>query len=147
MILCNRNYKDDALLSVEDINGIACCPNCKKPAICHGKSVYYRALYWALSDDTGVSSKTLARHMMEYPQRSFSMPPSDADDRGRCIRLLELVPEWIPRLPELVRETKPQEGIVINSSGVHTQTNGWATQIPLIIKEGNLNATDNTTAT
>ena len=42
-------------------------------------------------------------------------------DLRRCIRLLELIPEWLPRLQEMVKydapETKPQ-GIVIGGSGI-----------------------------
>lgn len=135
MKLCNRDYSEGSMLTAKLVKGVPTCPNCEKPTGCHGKSIEQRALFWALSGDTGVSSETLARHMTGEPHSGFSSPPSDASDRGRCIRLLELIPEWIPRLQELARE-KPTEGIVINSSGLHTQTNGWAEQIPLIIKEG-----------
>lgn len=135
--ICDREYKENSMLATKKINGIDCCPICEKPTICHGKSIYYRALFWALSGDTGVSSETLACHMLEYPQKRRSSPPSDASDRGRCIRLLELIPEWIPRLPELAHE-KPSEGIVISSSGITAERNSWAEQIPLILKEGKL---------
>jgi hypothetical protein len=123
------------MLTIKTINGVGFCPICNKPTICHNASIESRALFWALSGDTGNSSRTIAGHMTGNPTERHTMPPSDASDRGRCIRLLELIPEWIPRLPELARE-KPQEGIVINSSGISTRTNGWADQIPLIIKEG-----------
>lgn len=126
------------MLATKLINGIACCTNCEKPAMCHGKTIYYRALFWALSGDTGVSSEALACHMLAYPQRRFNSPPSDADDRGRCIRLLELIPEWIPRLQELAKIEKPSEELVISSSGISAQRNSWAEQIPLILKEGKL---------
>lgn len=138
--ICDRGYEGGSLLSVKKINGVLCCPSCEKPAICHGKPIYQRALFWALSGDTGVSSETLARHMLGYRiEGKFESPPSDADDRGRCIRLLELVPEWIPRLPELIKPISPSsEGITINSSGINAQRNSWAEQIPLILKEGKL---------
>lgn len=126
------------MLSVKTINGVPCCPNCEKPTICHGATIEARASYWALSGDTGISSETLANFMLGYPQHTnLAGPPSDAGDRGRCIRLLELIPEWIPRLPELVQQ-KPREGVVISSSGISAQRNSWAVQIPLIIKEGKL---------
>lgn len=136
--ICNRNYDGNSMYTLKLIKGVQCCPACEKPAGLHGKPVRDRALAWALSDDTGISSKTLCRFMTGAPKGSFESPPSDAADRGRCIRLLELIPEWIPRLPELLRDDKPQEGIVINSSGMHVQSNGWTDQIPLIIKEGKL---------
>lgn len=135
MKICNRDYSEGSMLSVKTVKGVGFCPNCDKPAVCHNASIESRALFWSLSGDTGNSSRTIASHMTGIPAKDMTMPPSDASDRGRCIRLLELIPEWIPRLQELARE-KPTEGIVINSSGLHTQTNGWAEQIPLIIKEG-----------
>lgn len=133
--LCTRNF-DDQLLARKVVNGIELCTNCDKPVVCHGKTIEERVLYWALSGDTGISSETLAARMTGNPKQGYTSPPSDADDRGRCIRLLELVPEWIPRLPELATNEKPSDAIVINSSGISADTNSWAKQIPLIIKEG-----------
>lgn len=108
-----------------------------KPA---SSTIEQRALKWALSDDTGTSSKTLCAFMLGIDQTNgargwgASYPPSDADDRGRCIRLLKHIPEWIERLPELAEA---------NVGGLHDGTDkpvkqSWAYQIPLIIKEGNL---------
>lgn len=141
MKLCNRNYSEHNMYSLKQINGIACCPSCEKPAICHGKPVEQRALFWALSGDTGTSSEALCGFMTGNPTgRWYTGPPSDSSDRGRCIRLLELIPEWIARLPEMVAlDKKPaNEGIVINSSGISTYNNSWADQIPLIMQEGKL---------
>lgn len=135
--ICNRNYSSGSMLSIKETDGIATCPNCEKPAICHNKPLEQRALFWALSGDTGISSEAIARHMTGNAGRMS--PPSDASDRGRCIRLLELIPEWITRLPEMVKyDDKLETGIVINSSGMSAYSNSWAKQIPLIIKEGNL---------
>ena len=133
--ICTRNFKDNIMLATEKIRGVECCTLCKKPTICHGATIEQRAQYWALSDDTGVSSKTLCAHMTGNPT-GFTSPPSDADDRGRCIRLLELIPEWIERLPELAKDEKPSEAIVISASGIGADTNSWERQIPLIMKEG-----------
>lgn len=135
--ICNRNYSNGSMYTVKTINGVGFCPNCNKPAICHNASIESRALFWALSGDTGNSSRTIAGHMTGNPTESHMMPPSDADDRGRCIRLLELIPEWIARLPEMVKyDSKPDTGIVINSSGTSSYSNSWAKQIPLIMSEG-----------
>ena len=119
------------------VDGIAKCPNCAKPTICHNKPIEQRALFWALSGDTGVSSEAIAKHMTGISKQRI-MPPSDADDRGRCIRLLELIPEWISRLPEMVQydQSQKQEGIVINSSGISAYSNSWQKQIPMILREG-----------
>ncbi len=88
---------------------------------------------------TGSSSKAIAQHMATG--MSSGMPPSDRDDRSRCIKLLELVPEWLLRLAELHKydapDLKPQ-GIVIGGSGISAYDNSWQKQIPLIIQEGKL---------
>lgn len=135
--ICHRDYSENSMLTIKVIDGIDCCPSCEKPTLCHGESIYRRALFWALSSDTGVSSETIANHMLGYPHKRNS-PPYDAYDRGRCIRLLELVPEWIPRLPELAKFQSPSDTLVINSSGISAESYSWAEQIPLILKEGNL---------
>lgn len=129
------------MLSIKDINGVACCPSCEKPIICHNKPVEQRALFWALSGDTGSSSEAIAAHMTgAYGNARFGyMPPSDGSDRGRCIRLLELMPEWIARLPEMTKYDKGESnGIVISAAGISRDTNTWAQQIPLIMSEGKL---------
>lgn len=141
MKICNRDYQPLSLLSKEMIDGVACCTNCKKPTICHNKSVENRALFWSLSGDTGISSEAIAAHMTGNPTNSrFGMqPPSDAADRARCIRLLELIPEWIDRLPEMVKyDEEKKDAVVISSSGISDYDNSWASQIPLIKKEGKL---------
>ncbi len=137
--ICNRNYGDNLMLSVKMVNGVGLCPSCNQPAQCHNKSVDERALFWALSSDTGVSSEAIAKHMTGTSTARIS-PPSDRSDRGRCIRLLELIPEWIPRLDEMRQYDVPEreQGIVINSSGISAYENSWSKQIPLIKEEGKL---------
>lgn len=139
MKICNRNYSEGNLLSVKMVDNVGYCPSCNKPAICHNMNEQGRALFWALSGDTGISSEAIAKHMTGtgVVGRFGMQPPSDADDRGRCIRLLELIPEWIKRLPEMTKyDAQKVEGIVINSSGISSYSNDWATQIPLIMREG-----------
>lgn len=137
--ICDRNYQANFAYTVKMIKGVGCCPACKKPTFCHGKPVEQRALFWFSSNDTGISSMTLARHMANMPIFEPSGPPSDADDRGRCIRLLELIPEWLPRLNEMIKyDTKKTDGFVINSSGISAYDNSWSKQIKLIIEEGKL---------
>ncbi len=62
-----------------------------------------RLFDWATGDDTGASSMCIARFMLGLEssvwQRHWS--PSDADDRGRCKRLLDLIPTWWERLDEM----------------------------------------------
>lgn len=144
--ICDRNYTGGSMLSVRMIDGVGCCPSCNQPAQCHHKSIEYRALFWALAGSTGTSSLAIAKHFTGISaEKAFGfMPPSDADDRSRCIRLLELIPEWLPRLDELKKydapESKPK-GIVISGSGISAYDNSWSKQIPLIAKEGKFYAT------
>lgn len=99
--------------------------------------IVHRALTWLMGDDTGISSKALCAHMLGVTNNRMD-PPSDAADRGRCIRLLQLIPEWQPRLMEM-GQYEGRTGLVISSSGMDTQTNSWADQIPLIQSEGGFN--------
>lgn len=140
--ICDRNYQANSMYTMKMINGVASCPACEQPAICHGKSVTERALFWALAGSTGTSSKAIAKHFTGFSaEGAFGfMPPSDADDRSRCIRLLELIPEWLPRLDELKKYDAPESkptGIVIGGSGITAYDNSWSKQIPLIVREGN----------
>lgn len=59
---------------------------------------------WLLSDDTGVSSKTIFRVMVgaSIPEAPWHNDiPYDPADLGRCYRLLQLFPEWRGRLSEV----------------------------------------------
>lgn len=139
MKLCNRIYAENSLLSKKEINGLICCGNCEKPVICHGKPLEQRVMFWALSGDTGVSSETMCAFFTGNPLRRFSGAPSDAADRGRCIRLLELVPEWIERLDEL--KTLDKGEVSINGADPiprSEDTHSWTYQLPLIRQEGRL---------
>jgi hypothetical protein len=58
---------------------------------------------WLTNGDTGTSSLTIW-HVMTgrgKPQNGASVP-WDPSDFGRCHRLLELMPSWRARLPEMV---------------------------------------------
>lgn len=93
-----------------------------------------RALLWLFGDDTGSSSKTLCAHMLGVKPVRNSIP-SDAADRGRCIRLLQLIPEWQSRLDEMA-ELPAQRNMIMGAGGMRAETETWADQIPLIRREG-----------
>ena len=77
-------------------------------------------LMWALGENVGASSKFLCKYMLGYGKYDqWKSAPSDESDRARCIRLLDLMPEWWGRLSELAE-----------ISG------DWKEQIPLIRREG-----------
>lgn len=61
-----------------------------------------RAGTWLLCHDTGASSTALlARMLGASPDEATFRHPHDPSDFGRCHRLLESVPEWRTRLPEM----------------------------------------------
>jgi len=60
-----------------------------------------RANAWIVGRDTGMSSQAMWAVMMGVETDGSSPHPRDAADLGRCIRLLEAVPEWRPRLKEM----------------------------------------------
>lgn len=63
-----------------------------------------RAHAWVVSDDTGLSSKQLWAVMMGVPPgRSYY--PCDPSDLGRCLRLLDAVPDWRPRIREMAAQS------------------------------------------
>jgi hypothetical protein len=51
-----------------------------------------KLLAWSLGDDTGSSSKALAREAAGLPMNGRWGYPSDGGDLGRCVRLIEAVP-------------------------------------------------------
>lgn len=61
---------------------------------------------WIVGDDTGDSSKAIWAHMMGFKSRNGWDHPWDPSDLGRCLRLLEIAPEWKPRLPEMATRSK-----------------------------------------
>ena len=76
-------------------------------------------LDWATGDDTGVSSKAILRFMLGFEKNNYRFsPPYDKSDRGRCIRLLKIEPEFIVRLDEMRKISKE-----------------WDKQVDLIFKE------------
>jgi len=86
------------------------------------KQKLYTLLDWATSGDTGVSSEFLCRYLLGFDPNTIwgYSAPSDADDRGKCIRLLNKMPEWWDRLDELISVSED-----------------WEKQVPLIKDERN----------
>jgi len=64
-------------------------------------TVQMRATNWLLGHDTGSSSQALCAYMLNAVKPANYAYPSDGGDLGRCLRLLELIPEWKPRIPEM----------------------------------------------
>lgn len=106
------------------------------------KTIEQRALQWAFGGDTGISSETLAAHMLGVEKAGpfGKQAPSDAADRARCIRLLKHIPEWLPRLDEL--KTLDVGTVSVNGDPPVPRAEfyqSWTQQLPLIMQEGGFN--------
>ena len=66
---------------------------------------------WLYGSDTGSSSKTIFGVMTGKPVGNGAFP-WDPDDFGRCYRLLNLFPEWLPRLSEVSAKFPKWAGLV-----------------------------------
>lgn len=67
------------------------------------KTTADRVLKWMMSGDTGISSKSICAHMTDTESKDYGSYPSDPSDLGRCLRLLELFPEWKARITEMAK--------------------------------------------
>jgi hypothetical protein len=65
------------------------------------ETIETRALRWAAGHDTGTSSKAILAVMTGNKPRDWYCYPHDGDDLGRCVRLLDMIPEWRPRIGEM----------------------------------------------
>lgn len=64
-------------------------------------SVEKRAVTWAAGDNTGTSSKAILATMMGKPPKTRFCYPHDSSDFGRCVGLLDAVPEFRARMGEM----------------------------------------------
>jgi hypothetical protein len=61
-----------------------------------------RLAEWFGSGDTGLSSETIALWLSARVKNGWGPhTPSDPSDLGRCLRLLERIPEWKTRMAEM----------------------------------------------
>jgi hypothetical protein len=71
----------------------------------------YKALaIWAMSDETGASSICIARTMMGL--KPYGDYPHDGGDFRRCENLLQQMPEFRERLPEMAKVNPVWAGLV-----------------------------------
>lgn len=64
-----------------------------------------RLAKWLSGRDTGASSKAIALWLGAgvNDEAWGASTPSDPSDLGRCLRLLEIIPEWKPRIAEMAK--------------------------------------------
>lgn len=70
------------------------------------------ALEWLYGTDVGMSALTIHGVMTGRADSVKMHLPSDADDLGRCIRLLDRIPEWQSRIGEVGEVFPPWRRLV-----------------------------------
>lgn len=60
-----------------------------------------RIIDWLLNGDTGASSRAIVEQMLNPKPGSYLNHPRDYGDFDRCIKLLELLPEFAERIDEM----------------------------------------------
>ncbi len=90
-----------------------------------GKKEGAVALAKWIDGNCGASSEALYLYMTLGRKPMSFDAPSDSHDRGRCVVLLQAMPEWIPRLSEI-------EALKIEGTCNGIRVTPWNEQIPLI---------------
>ena len=107
------------------------------------------ALDWITGDDTSASSEAIWAHMVgvstrrifaptpprgaprapmaRVPPRGLSAHPHHPADLGRCLRLLEAVPQWRARLPEMASRSPAWAALVARWGELEA---GYAVEAP-----------------
>lgn len=73
-------------------------------------SLEQRAQNWIVNGRVGSSSRTIWAHMMGATESRKSYP-HDPDDLNRCLLLLDLIPEWAPRMAEMAQHGPQWKGL------------------------------------
>ncbi len=94
---CLEQYQLNAV--IEGVNLML--KSIERPAVRSSTGMGLKA--WLASDDTGLSSKAMAHHIMGayIDHRDRNAHPHDPSDFGRCHRFLEAVPEAREKLPKM----------------------------------------------
>lgn len=72
---------------------------------------------WLTSRDTGISSEAILAVMTGFDPSDRNLDaPYDPSDLGRCLRLLEIFPEWKSRIPEMAK-AGPRWAIAVSCWG------------------------------
>lgn len=74
-------------------------------------TVEQRAAAWMRDGEVGMSSRAIHDHMLGVAAHGGYAAPADPDDLNRCIKLLELIPEWKPRMSEMAQRGDQWAGL------------------------------------
>jgi len=76
------------------------------------KTIAERGEAWLLDGNVGMSSKAIYCHMTGREPEDGYWYPYDPDDLNRCLLLLDLIPEWRSRMPEMAVHCHQWAGLV-----------------------------------
>lgn len=82
-----------------------------KPATGNDDALRAKVLDWLFTGEVGLSSERIARHMLGYQGEPYSYP-YDQWDFGRCVKLLNAIPELRERLSEMAAVSSQWAGLV-----------------------------------
>ncbi|MBN0231326.1 hypothetical protein JTL43_33490, partial [Pseudomonas aeruginosa] len=104
---------DDACVKALDNAGCPLGYDTSMPGT--GSTIEERAARWLRDGQVGASSRAIHDHMLGLPmERHHAAYPHDPDDLNRCLLLLNLIPEWAPRIREMAQHS--QEWAALASS-------------------------------
>ena len=75
-------------------------------------TVEQRAVAWIRDGRVGMSSRAIHDHMLGLKAKDGYSYPHDPDDLNRCLLLLDLIPEWKSRMPEMAQHSAAWAGLV-----------------------------------
>lgn len=84
-----------------------------EPTVDQDKWLYEKAARWLANWELGMSSKTMYACFMNAKDFEVSHP-HDPDDFKRCYKLLQTVPEWKAKLPQLKKLSTARSNLVDN---------------------------------
>jgi hypothetical protein len=99
---------------VEALEAAGCPPGYDTTMPGADKSITERAQAWIVNGRVGMSSRSIYCHMMGVENKRGWDYPSDPDDLNRCLLLLDLIPEWQPRMHEMAAHGKEWKGLSEN---------------------------------
>lgn len=91
------------------------CPLGYDTGIDPSQTMEQRAQNWIVNGRVGQSSKAIWSHMMGIAIKNDGFGvryPLDPDDLNRCLLLLDLLPEWVPRIDEMAQYNKQWAALV-----------------------------------
>lgn len=74
-------------------------------------SIEDRAKRWIVDGRVGMSSRAIWSSMMGETAKDMSYP-RDPADLNRCLLLLDLIPEWKPRIPDMAQHSPQWAALV-----------------------------------